>query len=98
MRHRVLIDNRSSRRQDYTLAGGPCTRSLIETLGVPPVQMAYIADNEGKDFIAPNRLGMFTVQVLRPARLRAGAWLGPEAVAKVRIEHLNELSAALRRL
>lgn len=71
---------------------------LIETLGVPPAQMAYIADNEGKDFIAPNRLGMLTVQVLRPARLHAGVCLGLEGVAKVRIERLNELSAALRRL
>ncbi len=70
---------------------------LIETLAVPAAQMAYVADNENKDFIAPNRLGMLTVQVLRPARLHAGVCPQPDAAPKLRIEGLGELSAALRR-
>ena len=70
---------------------------LIETLDVPAAQMAYVGDNEGKDFIAPNRLGMFTVQVLRPARLHTGGGPRPDAPAKLQIDRLNELSAVLRR-
>ena len=34
-----------------------------------PENMVYIADNEKKDFIAPNKLGFFTVQLVRHDRL-----------------------------
>jgi len=43
---------------------------LIELLHAQPQQMAYIADNETKDFIAPNQLGMLTIQLLRTWRGR----------------------------
>lgn len=70
-------------------------KKLAETLGVPPAQMAYVADNEVKDFIAPNRLGMLTVQVRRPNRLHTGAGPSPDAAAKVKIDRLDELSVVL---
>ncbi len=68
---------------------------LSERLDVPPGQMVYVADNESKDFIAPNQLGMLTVQVLRPARLHTGPCPQPGAAAKLRIDRLSELSAVL---
>ena len=71
---------------------------LVETLGTRPRQMAYVADNETKDFIAPNQLGMHSIQVRRPARLHADDCSRPDATAQVKIERLSELSAALGRM
>lgn len=68
---------------------------LIGTLGAVPAQMAYVADNEAKDFVAPNRLGMLTIQVRRPARLHHGAGHGPDAAATLRIDSLDALSGVL---
>jgi putative hydrolase of the HAD superfamily len=69
---------------------------LIERLEVPAEQMAYVADNEAKDFIAPNQLGMFTVQVRRPACLHPPGGCPSNAAAKAGIDRLNDLSAVLR--
>ncbi len=68
---------------------------LIETLSAPPAQMAYVADNEIKDFIAPNQLGMLTIQIQRPARLHTRIGLQVEARAQRKIDRLTELSALL---
>lgn len=68
---------------------------LIETLDVPATEMAYVADNEAKDFIAPNQLGMFTIQILRPGRLHPAVGSQPNAAAKVKIGGLSELSGVL---
>jgi len=42
---------------------------LMRTLNARAENIAYIADNEKKDFIAPNKLGFLTIQVIRPARI-----------------------------
>lgn len=68
---------------------------LVEMLDVPPEQMAYVADNEMKDFIAPNGLGWLTIQLLRPARLHTDSCTLPNAPAKFTIREINELSAIL---
>jgi putative hydrolase of the HAD superfamily len=70
-------------------------QKLVERLDVRAEQTAYIADNESKDFIAPNRLGMLTIQLLRPARLHTDVCPQCGAAAKLRIDHLSELPAAL---
>lgn len=71
--------------------------ALIERLTVTPEQMVYVADNETKDFIAPNALGMLTVQLLRPARLHTGAAPRDSAVARLRLDQIAELPALLAR-
>ena len=38
---------------------------LMEILDSKPETMVYVADNERKDFIAPNRLGFVTIQIIR---------------------------------
>lgn len=38
---------------------------ILETLQIQPENAVYIADNEKKDFIAPNRLGFLTIQLIR---------------------------------
>jgi putative hydrolase of the HAD superfamily len=68
---------------------------LIETLRTRPEQMVYVADNETKDFIAPNRLGLLTVQVLRPSGLHRQPSPLPEAPAKLRIDRIDRLPGLL---
>jgi putative hydrolase of the HAD superfamily len=68
---------------------------LIEMLHARPEQMVYVADNETKDFIAPNRLGLVTVQLLRPAGLHRQPSPLPEATPKVRIHRIDRLPELL---
>lgn len=69
---------------------------LAEALDVPPQCMAYVADNETKDFIAPNILGMVTIQVLRPARLHTESCALADAAADHKIRKISELPPVLR--
>jgi len=68
---------------------------LIELLHARPEQMAYIADNETKDFIAPNQLGMLTIQLLRPRGLYGQVSNPspphPHAAPKLRIDRIGKL-------
>jgi putative hydrolase of the HAD superfamily len=71
---------------------------LVEHLGIPANRMVYVADNESKDFIAPNRLGMYTIQIARPNGLHKAPCRLPDAPAKLRIARLSELEPLLRGL
>jgi putative hydrolase of the HAD superfamily len=68
---------------------------LLELLHARPAEAVYVADNEIKDFIAPNRLGMLTIQVRRPSGLYSQASSQPDAAAKFRIDRLSDLSRVL---
>jgi putative hydrolase of the HAD superfamily len=72
-------------------------RKLVDTLGAPPEQMVYVGDNEIKDFIAPNQMGMLTVQVRRQRRLHADASGETDAVATLRIDRIEDLPSLLVR-
>ncbi len=39
---------------------------LLEALDTPPENAVYVADNIAKDFIAPNSLKMFSIQLINP--------------------------------
>jgi putative hydrolase of the HAD superfamily len=71
---------------------------LIETLGVKPETAAYVADNQIKDFIAPNQLGFSTIQIIRPARIHTGSSQQPNAAARYVIHTIIELPALLERI
>jgi len=71
---------------------------LIETLGVRPETAAYVADNEIKDFMAPNQLGLSTIQIIRPARIHAESSQQPYAAAGYVIDKIGELPTLLERL
>jgi putative hydrolase of the HAD superfamily len=43
---------------------------ILHTLKIKPENAVYVADNEKKDFIGPNQLGMTTIQVIRDAHLQ----------------------------
>ncbi len=64
---------------------------LIELLHARPEQMAYVADNETKDFIAPNQLSMLTIQLLRPRGLYVQPSPHPHAAPKLRIDRIDKL-------
>jgi len=71
---------------------------LIELLDARPEQMAYVADNETKDFIAPNLLGMVTIQLVRPAGLYRQPSPLPHASPRLKIDRIDKLVNLLPRL
>jgi putative hydrolase of the HAD superfamily len=71
---------------------------IMQTLRAKPENMAYIADNEKKDFIAPNKLGFLTIQLIRPARIPRTVCGGPEAAAQHTIGQISQLSGLLEKL
>lgn len=66
---------------------------VLRDLDVWADDAVYVADNEQKDFIAPNKLGFATVQVLRAARLHRSAGTDPGAAARHVITQISELPA-----
>ncbi|MHC4519195.1 MAG: HAD family hydrolase [Planctomycetota bacterium] len=70
---------------------------LIETLDIAPERMAYVGDNETKDFIAPNRLGMLTIQVRCPASLHTESSDHPDAPPRLRTDDIRRLPPLLAR-
>jgi putative hydrolase of the HAD superfamily len=71
---------------------------IMQTLKVKPENMVYIADNEKKDFIAPNKLGFFTVQLILPVRLHVSVSAEPGAKAQFVIHKISQLPALLDEL
>lgn len=71
---------------------------LMQALNTKPHDTAYVADNEEKDFIAPNNLGFFTIQVIRPARIHTSASKAPNAAAQHIIRQISQLPALLEEL
>jgi putative hydrolase of the HAD superfamily len=71
---------------------------ILQDLKAKPENTVYIADNEKKDFIAPNKLGFATIQILRPARLHTFVCGQAGAAPQHRIRQISLLSALLERL
>jgi putative hydrolase of the HAD superfamily len=71
---------------------------IIEILDEKPGNMAYIGDNEKKDFIAANKLGFLTVQLIRPARLHTSVCAEIGAKARFVIHEIGRLPALLDEL
>jgi len=71
---------------------------VMEALNVEPQNMAYVADNEQKDFIAPNKLGILTIQLIRPARIHTEISDVPDAEAQYVIHKISRLPKILEKL
>ncbi len=71
---------------------------LMETLRARPEQTVYVADNETKDFIAPNRLGLVTIQILRPSGLYRQPSALPDAAPRLKIDRIDTLAIILAEL
>ena len=66
---------------------------ILRDLDAKAENAVYVADNEQKDFIAPNGLGIVTVQLLRPARLHTSAGAEAGSAARHVIAQISELPA-----
>jgi putative hydrolase of the HAD superfamily len=73
-------------------------KKIIEILNAKPENMVYIGDNEKKDFIAPNKLGFSTVQLIRQARLHTSVSAESGAKAQHIIHKISQLPALLEEL
>jgi putative hydrolase of the HAD superfamily len=71
---------------------------LLAQLDARPKTSAYIADNAEKDFIAPNKLGLVTVQITRPAQIHISGSPDPDAAARYKIEGIDKLPELLATL
>ncbi len=71
---------------------------IMQTLGVKPENTVYIADNEKKDFIAPNKLGFLSIQLIRPARIHTDSSAEPDAAAQHTIRQISQLPGLLEKL
>jgi putative hydrolase of the HAD superfamily len=70
----------------------------LQTLNVKPQNVVYVADNPAKDFIAPNKMGILTIQIIRPARIHTESAAEAVAAAKYVIHQLTRLPPLLDRL
>jgi putative hydrolase of the HAD superfamily len=71
---------------------------ILQTLEARPENTVYIADNEKKDFIAPNKLGFATIQILRPAHLHTSVCEQAGAAAQHIIPQISHLLGLLEKL
>lgn len=71
---------------------------LMQALNAKPQAIAYVADNQMKDFIAPNRLGFLTIQITRPARIHTESSDKVGAAAQHIIREFTQLPAILEQL
>lgn len=68
---------------------------LLERLQAQAQETVYVADNATKDFIAPNRLGLLTIQLLRPSGLYRQPSPLPQAAPKLKIGAIGDLAGIL---
>jgi len=64
---------------------------ILQTLNAEPQSATYVADNELKDFIAPNNLGMTTIQLIRPNRIHTQVSTDPNAKPDHKINKITDL-------
>lgn len=69
--------------------------TVADELGLAGSDLAYVADNPAKDFIAPRRLGWRTVQIARSGRVHHSEPPSPDHRADTVIATLDDLDAAL---
>lgn len=71
---------------------------IMQDLNAKPENVVYIADNEKKDFIAPNRLGFSTVQLIRPARIHTSSSHESDSAAQRKTHQIRQLPAIIEQL
>jgi putative hydrolase of the HAD superfamily len=71
---------------------------ILDELHIIASQAVYIADNAAKDFIAPNRLSMTTIQITRPNRIHTDQPSGAENAPKHIVTSLEQLASILLNL
>jgi len=72
--------------------------TILEKLKEKAEMCVYVADNEKKDFIAPNKLGIRTIQLIRPVRLHTKESPNSDGKAEFVIKKITELAGLLEKL
>jgi putative hydrolase of the HAD superfamily len=72
--------------------------TILEKLQAKAEMCVYVADNEKKDFIAPNKLGIRTIQLIRPGRLHTKEAPNNDGKAEFVIKKITELAGPLEKL
>ena len=70
---------------------------ILHTLQIKSENAVYIADNEKKDFVAPNKLGFNTVQLIRDAHIHTSNCNDPQYAAQHVIREISQLPALLEK-
>jgi putative hydrolase of the HAD superfamily len=71
---------------------------ILNELDTKPENAVYVADNENKDFIGPNKLGLSTIRLINPAGLQKSSSEMKAAKAKYEIHRIRQLPALLEQL
>jgi len=71
-------------------------KHLLKKLHEKPANCVYVADNAQKDFIGPRKLGMATIQLIRPNRIHDAPPPGADAAADQIIASILQLPQALK--
>jgi len=71
---------------------------MLEILGEKTENCVYAADNEQKDFIAPNKLGMKTIKLTFPGQIHTENFGSPDHKASREIEGISNLAEIISRL
>jgi putative hydrolase of the HAD superfamily len=79
----------------------PCPKGfeiILKKLQVKPKNCVYVADNAEKDFIAPVKLGIDTIQLVGPNRVHRASPANAQAAPGQIIGSIRQLPGALERL
>jgi len=71
---------------------------IIKNLNVKSQTVVYVADNAKKDFIAPNKLGFFSIQLTRPGRIHTAPPPAPDGKPNHVINKIIKLPELLEKL
>jgi putative hydrolase of the HAD superfamily len=71
---------------------------LLQTLDAKPQNTAFLGNDEKKDFIAPNKLELLSVQIIRPRRIHTESSAESNAAAQYVIHSLSDLPPLLEKL
>jgi putative hydrolase of the HAD superfamily len=72
--------------------------ALSRVLGCPYTSMVYVGDNVQKDFLAPNQLGMTSIQVVRELGVHRESPDDPAALPQFKLARLSDLPSLLSEL
>ncbi len=71
---------------------------ILKQLNLKGDDCVYVADNAAKDFIAPNKLGFKTIQLVRPNRVHFGQAPDENGKARYVIKSLEQLPELLKEI
>ena len=73
-------------------------QKLVQILNAKPENIVFIADNQMKDFIAPNKLGFLSIQIILPRRIHTESSTESGAPAQYKIQKISQLPELLEKL